>query len=126
MRETNKRKQIPNTIANDRNRFRKKLSTAARPGLGLTSQIVSNASCNWANTPEAAKSSTMTLRIVARRLGCPSRPGESSTVRTASAPTFPTRSANSPMISRVAASRPKIAPAIGKISTTIGARARTV
>src|SRR6516164_329965 len=55
--DTRSKKHTPATIAKDRKRARRKLAKLL-PGLGLTPQIVFNASCGWPNTLPAPKSAT--------------------------------------------------------------------
>src|SRR5688500_15501037 len=56
--DTRSRKQIAITIAKLSSRWRTKSQTAARPGLGATSQMVLSESCSSAKTLVAPKSST--------------------------------------------------------------------
>ena len=52
--ETRSKKHIPATMAKDKKRARRKLAKLL-PGLGLTPQMVFNASWSWPNTPLAPK-----------------------------------------------------------------------
>jgi hypothetical protein len=65
--ETRSKKHTPATMANDKNRARRKLARLL-PGLGLTPQTVFSASCNWPNTPLAPKSATAMPTVVATTL----------------------------------------------------------
>ena len=100
---------------------------AALPGLGATSQMVSSASCNSANTPDAPNSSTHARRMRATGPGLILYCTWVSTSRTALVPAGPSRSASwaaTRPATTVGSAGPNIHSAIGVTRITSGARAR--
>ncbi len=123
-KETNNKNAITRTIPNDRKRDRMKLAIP-RPGLGATSQIVFNASCNWPNTPDAPINSVIIPTVVAN-----TPPSVLSAlviiVSMAVAPSCPTNPWICPTICPLAASSPKKIAATEMAITNNGAREKIV